>query len=121
MKFFVSTALFTTSGMAMALGVLAGSVEGLVYAQSAQALGASTPISGITIGLLIAAAGASGAMLWRGAKSLLELGAYLGQLKYTINASAKNVRAVTERLSNMEDWRVEVDPIIRGIEGIAGD
>ena len=122
MKSFLSASAFTTGGITFAIMVGVGAIEGIVYAQALPAIGAETPVSGITIGILAAGVIASVALIWRGAKSLIALGEYVAELRAALRdgtsamksftVQAELIGLLTNRIGELEVWRGEVDPFI---------
>lgn len=128
MKPLLLASLSVTSAVATgALLMLTGAELAVAYvAQEAIGIGASTPISGITIGVVIAGALAGIGFLWHGAKQMMALGGFIADLRSSITdgkayletlkmlneqvdanttATAKNAAAIqrnTETLSELD-------------------
>lgn len=117
MKIVVTSALFTTATATILGLTLIMSVDAATYVLAMQSIGADTPISGLTVGAIIAGISVGGGGLIWCAKLVFRFGGYVKDLETTIKdavALGKLVHDIEGRMETMEVWRASIaDPSLR--------
>lgn len=83
------------------------------------AIGATTPIDGITVGVVAVGIVAGVGFLWTGAKQLLSLGAYIAKLTDSVETSqetATALRKVSDHMDQMTAQMKHIDARLKRIE-----
>lgn len=117
MRLVIASAFFTTATAAILGLTLIMSVDAATYVLAMQSIGADTPVSGITVGIIFAGiVSGVGGLIWIG-KLIFRFGAYVKGLETAledVKALAKIVHEIEDRMTTVERWRAAViDPLLR--------
>ena len=115
MMFLLRSGLAVSSLGAVGLVMVTASVEAGVVVAGLQGIGAETPISGITIGILGASFIVGLGFLWKGALWMLEMGALLAEWRNAMKEVPRltqTLHRIEERMAASERWQQEHDPIL---------
>lgn len=114
MKATIGALFFSTSGVVLGSAVLLESAW-LAFIAAQGGISADTPITGVTIGLILAAAVAALFAVIRGGRYLIQLGMTLGKWVEALNANMElvgQVQALTKEVAALQRWRESADPIL---------
>lgn len=114
MKATIGVLFYSTSGVVLG-GVVLFESAWLAYVAAQGGISAETPISGITVGLILAGSVAALIAVVKGGRYLIELGMTLGKWIEALNTNVQlveQVSALTEEVAALQRWRASVDPIL---------
>ena len=118
MKATVGTLLFSTSAVLVGAAVtLEATLATLAVVQSP--IGADTPISGITIGLIVVGGFAGLVALVKGSQYLIKFGIQCGQWIDALNGATALAEVVEKhdvRIETVERYCREIDPILTDLQ-----
>lgn len=121
MRLIIASALFTTATATILGLTLIMSVDAAAYTLAMQAIGADTPVDGVTVGVILAGimAGVGGLVVL--ARYLISFGGFVQQLKMVMADAVKYaeivdrlndrviaVEAIEVRVATVERWRATI-------------